>query len=168
MWPAPPSPPPNCKKEVDMKTCRKCSAGFEPTERQLQKGDYLCKSCNSVYMKSYRKARQAQGNPVRGGKVSAETRAKWNAEYYAQPAVKARRAELMRGYAAQHAERHAARRKVRTAIESGRMSRQPCEVCGQGNAHAHHDDYMRPLDVRWLCHPHHVDHHRNAAAKGEA
>ena len=151
-----------------MKKCRKCSISFEPTERQLQKGDYLCKSCNSNYMKAYREARQAQGNPARGGKNYAETRAKWSAKYYAQPEIKARRAELMRKYAVQHAERHAARRKVRTAIESGRMSRQPCEVCQQGNAHAHHDDYSRPLEVRWLCHSHHIEHHKNTAAKGEA
>lgn len=55
--------------------------------------------------------------------------------------------------------RHAAREKVHQAILSGALVRQPCEVCGVEPAHAHHDDYGKPLDVRWLCVPHHAQHH---------
>jgi hypothetical protein len=28
-------------------------------------------------------------------------------------------------------------------------------TCGEPRVDAHHDDYARPLDVRWLCRPHH-------------
>jgi len=38
------------------------------------------------------------------------------------------------------------------------------EVCGAENAQAHHDDYSRPLDVRWLCDTHHRQHHGELAA----
>lgn len=54
----------------------------------------------------------------------------------------------------------AARRAVQVEIRSGRLVRQPCEKCGADKAHAHHDDYSRPLDVRWLCRTHHDEHHR--------
>lgn len=44
-------------------------------------------------------------------------------------------------------------------IMKGTVVRQPCEVCGQGKAHAHHDDYSKPLEVRWLCAMHHAEAH---------
>ena|ERR1035437_2491923 len=44
---------------------------------------------------------------------------------------------------------------VYEALRDGRLVRQPCETCGRTPAQAHHDDYSRPLDVRWLCGSHH-------------
>ena len=40
------------------------------------------------------------------------------------------------------------------------MKRLPCEVCGERKTHAHHDDYSKPLEVKWLCKKHHDEHHR--------
>lgn len=51
--------------------------------------------------------------------------------------------------------------KIMKAISSGRILRQPCEVCGAEPAEAHHDDYNKPLDVRWLCRACHSKWHRN-------
>lgn len=45
------------------------------------------------------------------------------------------------------------------AIRDGRLTKMPCEVCGCEKVHAHHDDYARPLDVRWLCALHHTQWH---------
>jgi hypothetical protein len=53
-----------------------------------------------------------------------------------------------------------ARVQTRLLIRRGKMVRQPCEVCGATPAEAHHDDYGKPRDVRWLCPPHHREHHR--------
>lgn len=47
---------------------------------------------------------------------------------------------------------------VQHAIRSGRLQKQPCWVCGR-DAVAHHPDYDRPLDVVWLCQPHHKQAH---------
>ena len=52
-----------------------------------------------------------------------------------------------------------AKNSVNNAIRDGRLSRQPCEICSNPKAQAHHDDYSKPLDVRWLCIPHHNEHH---------
>jgi len=50
------------------------------------------------------------------------------------------------------------------AIRSGKLLRQGCEICG-AVAHKHHDDYTKPLEVRWLCPAHHAEHHRNERKK---
>jgi hypothetical protein len=42
------------------------------------------------------------------------------------------------------------------------MERGACEVCGVANAQAHHDDYTKPLDVRWFCQAHHGEAHRTS------
>lgn len=59
----------------------------------------------------------------------------------------------------EHPERSRARAMVSRAISRGLLARGLCEVCG-AKAEAHHDDYARPLDVRWLCSTHHKSLHR--------
>jgi ribosomal protein S27AE len=53
-----------------------------------------------------------------------------------------------------------ARRKLQAEVRAGRIVRQPCEACGKPAAHAHHDDYSKPLEVRWLCPLCHAAAHR--------
>lgn len=49
---------------------------------------------------------------------------------------------------------------VKNAIRSGELVKEPCEQCGSlENIEAHHDDYARPLDVKWLCVEHHNEYH---------
>lgn len=57
-------------------------------------------------------------------------------------------------------EKYSAHIKTGNAIRDGKLMRQPCEVCGKAKAQAHHDDYSKPLEVRWLCVKHHNEHHR--------
>jgi hypothetical protein len=77
---------------------------------------------------------------------------------------KARKAEQMRGYRGdpELRLRHIARWLVNRRIKSGKLIKQPCEVCSNPEAHGHHDDYSKPLDVRWLCRTHHDEHHTKA------
>ena len=42
-----------------------------------------------------------------------------------------------------------------TELKAGRLIKQPCEVCGDTNVEAHHKDYTKPLEINWLCIPHH-------------
>lgn len=50
--------------------------------------------------------------------------------------------------------------KVKKAIESGELTREPCCICGDPKTEGHHDDYSKPLNVRWLCKKHHDEVHR--------
>jgi hypothetical protein len=50
---------------------------------------------------------------------------------------------------------------MKDALQAGIIDREPCLECG-GRAEAHHNDYLKPLDVIWLCRAHHMELHRLA------
>jgi uncharacterized protein YdaU (DUF1376 family) len=58
--------------------------------------------------------------------------------------------------------RDRARQATSRAMKAGQLQRQPCEECGDPNSQAHHDDYGKPLEVRWLCPQHHDKFHRRS------
>lgn len=48
------------------------------------------------------------------------------------------------------------------AVRDGKILKQPCEICNtEQGVESHHDDYDKPLEVRWLCDKHHKEYHRN-------
>lgn len=50
--------------------------------------------------------------------------------------------------------------KAKDALNKGILIEQPCEICGtKENIIKHHEDYNKPLEVRWLCKRHHFDIH---------
>jgi ribosomal protein S27AE len=58
-----------------------------------------------------------------------------------------------------HPEKYIARMEVLKARRKGLINKEPCEVCGNKEVHAHHDDYSKPLKIRWLCKKHHLEIH---------
>jgi hypothetical protein len=58
-----------------------------------------------------------------------------------------------------HPEKVAAGYVYREALKTGKLKRQPCEVCGETKVDGHHEDYSKPLEVRWLCRKHHNEIH---------
>lgn len=65
-----------------------------------------------------------------------------------------------------------AHQALRSAEKKGLIERGPCEECGAVHGvdgaviHGHHDDYDKPMAVRWLCILHHRQLH--AAERAEA
>ena len=49
--------------------------------------------------------------------------------------------------------------KVWQALQSGKLQKLPCQICGDLNVHAHHHNYESPLDVQSLCPAHHRQIH---------
>ncbi len=123
------------------KRCCGCSE-LKPVDSFYQvKGRYrsLCKLCFSEAVTARRNA-----VPIEVKRESYRTKtAKWRRE---NPV----KAQIL-------ADAHNA---VNSAIRSGSLTRRPCDICGSAASDAHHDDYSKPLDVRWLCHLHHMRHHR--------
>jgi len=58
-----------------------------------------------------------------------------------------------------HPERVNARQRVYFALKNNRITKGVCEICGNEKVEAHHDDYSKPLEVRWLCRKHHIEFH---------
>lgn len=147
--------------------CRACGKSDTVSYHQacVQKS-IRCNACVSAYRKAQRQKRNAEGRPIPRSKERA---AQYEQERRADPTVRARRAADMARYAKDPAlrVRHKARWQVRRAIASGKLVRQPCEVCGTQPAHGHHDDYSKPLDVRWLCPVHHREHHARCQGGGK-
>ncbi|HMH11463.1 MAG TPA: hypothetical protein VK553_12170 [Candidatus Nitrosopolaris rasttigaisensis] len=53
------------------------------------------------------------------------------------------------------------RRKTNMRILRGKLKKLPCQVCGTSEkVEAHHHDYNKTYDVRWLCFTHHREHHK--------
>lgn len=125
--------------------CNKCGRLFERTEAKRKQGKRTCPECERAYFAQRRMDRRAKGLPVSGSRSSAEYKRAYDAEYRSRDGAKIK---------------IAARSKVLTAIRSGNLVKQPCQVCGEMEVEAHHEDYSKPLDVWWLCKPHHAARHR--------
>ena len=102
-----------------------------------------CKECESAawrerYRNGYRERHLAKkwmgGDPKRIKAYNIRKRKKWAKKIAAQTAL-------------------------RNAVKSGRIIKKSCEVCGEPKSHGHHDDYSKPLEVRWLCDAHHKEVH---------
>lgn len=52
-----------------------------------------------------------------------------------------------------------AHQKVKLGIKRGLLTKKPCEVCGDPKSVGHHEDYLKPLEVKWLCSRHHMRLH---------
>lgn len=66
----------------------------------------------------------------------------------------------MKRYREKNKEKCRARSLFKDAVKSGSLKRGLCEICGDSKVDGHHGDYEKPLEVRWLCKKHHVEHHR--------
>lgn len=77
---------------------------------------------------------------------------------------KVREYDRTRGHRSSAIEKERARGALQRAITAGLIVRGVCEFSGggscSGRVEGHHDDYSKPLEVRWLCRLHHGVVHR--------
>ncbi len=84
---------------------------------------------------------------------------RYETERFQRPERKAKLMEYQKTMRMKNPEKYAARYAVQNAIRAGRLTREPCEVCGDTKSQAHHEDYDKPLEVNWLCFQHHRERH---------
>lgn len=148
-----------------MKTCKKCErvlpeSNFHKNARRLDGLECRCKACMMAYkMAHYRTPRAQATRAVYALKTSKE-RNLWAKGWRQRNHEKIM--EIQRRYRERNRVKYLARTALRNAVRDGKVQPKNCEVCGK-KAEAHHPDYSRPLEVRWLCKGHHEDVHRLSA-----
>ena len=135
-----------------MKQCSKCNESKPRDEFYAGRGK--CKLCCSQQMAEIR-ARDPDAWRAR------------NLIYqhnYEQRDPK-RKASRRENWRARNPQKRKAHNAVAWALHTGTLVREPCEVCGSERSQAHHEDYSKPLTVRWLCSLHHVAAHSGEAGR---
>jgi len=143
---------------VDSKTCFKCGVTKDMDEfyrHSAMKDGHLnkCKECTKL-------------------DVQANYRDNWDhyVAYERYRELLPIRREQQAAAAAKARQRHPSKYKARTAVgnavRDGRLLKGPCEKCGTTQlVQAHHHDYSKPLDIRWLCRPCHMNDHGKWSAE---
>lgn len=131
------------------KTCFKCNKTL-PLEafykHKAMSDGHLnkCKECTKKDVDAHRQLNLE--------KIRAYDRSRGNRQGY----------EYTKSYRAANDEKYSAHSKVAYALKVGKLSKQPCFICGSENTEAHHPDYSSPLGVVWLFPAHHKQAHAMA------
>jgi hypothetical protein len=153
-----------------MKTCFKCSRSLPIDEfyQHPQMADGHLNKCKACTKADSRKRYYDKHDEVMAYEYKRledpERREKQREYSRKKSGTPSRRATSARWDAANMHKKHA-HGTVARALRSGTLVRQPCEVCGDPKSQAHHDDYRKPLEVRWLCPTHHGQVHRTSARR---
>ena len=112
-------------------------------------------SSNEEYNKWYRNYREKMGEKYRSYQRKYNQKRRKEIGY-----------EIEMRSMARYPMKQWARRILANAVRQGMIIRQPCVVCGKPKGQAHHDDYNKPLDVRWFCPLHHRQNHPHPSDEG--
>lgn len=134
---------PKCEKEKDVKE-------FNKSKAEKDGLNCWCRECHAEYCKPYKKSKKYK---------------EYQKQYRQTESCKEAMKRGRKKYVERNPEKIKAKNAINNAIAYGKMDRGACEICGESNADGHHPDYSKPLDVKWLCHQHHMDHHNNEKEK---
>ena len=145
------------------KTCFKCKQE-KPIEefyvhKQMSDGHLnKCKECTKLDVKSHR------NNPIYRDKILASDRLRGRLSHRREKAAEYsrenRNSESRIKWIKSNLEKRRIYLKVKRAVDSGKIIKTPCVICGNKKSEGHHEDYSKPLEVIWLCRLHHAELHR--------
>jgi len=154
-------------QHLDAVACKVCAA-IKPCDEFYPK-DRTCKECRKSKVRLSRAANADHYQEYDRTRYKNDPRVKDRIRNYSRTeAGKAAGRRAKDAWLAANPIKRAAQVKAGNAIRDGQLTKPDwCETClaGQRRLHGHHDDYAKPLIVRWLCSP---CHHKWHAAHGEA
>ena len=118
-----------------IKHCEHCGLGFKSAKRSRR---FCSKSCSNLG--------QPRGNSIK----------RLDGTFYDRNSERIKSA-LRERYRDDPEFR--ARVLARVAARKAYPEPSPCESCGAERADRHHNDYSKPLDIRWLCRKCHIAEH---------
>lgn len=127
-----------------MKTCTKC----KKQKKEFWANQNWCKECFSEYHKKAYKKNKAK-------------HLEKQKQYRKTKTYKIKHRKDSRLNYKRNKEKVICRAKLNYAISTGKIEKKPCQVCGVLKTEAHHDDYAKPLEVKWFCTKHHREYEAN-------
>lgn len=134
---------------METKLCKKCLVekpltDFHPHPRMLDGHLNKCKACACADVReNYAKRRSYYQN---------YDRLRYDRD--GQRSISARTPEAAKAWSRRNPEKRKAQGILARALQRGLVIRGlACDACGASDVEieAHHDDYSKPLDVKWIC-----------------
>ena len=157
-----------------MKTCSGCNVEKRFSDfyknAQLSDGHFSkCKECTKRDARNNRaaKAEYYRDYDKRRFKEDPRVLAR-RKRYAASPEGKVAGSRAKKSWCDRNTIKRAAHILTGNAVRDGRILKlDNCSECGaSGRIHGHHDDYSKPLDVRWLCAKCHSQWHKHNIPTG--
>ena len=147
-----------------MRVCSDCNESKPPMDFYQTGSGYItrrCKPCTCARVRANRLVHLDQYTTYERQRATLPHRVEARDAYGRTDAGRQNGNRAKRDYERRNPIKRKAKEAVNNAVRDRRLSRNPCEVCGESKAQAHHDDYSKPLDVRWLCATHHTEWHQH-------
>lgn len=143
-----------CKESLDLEL-------FERKKGKPFDKGYRCKKCANGLSKKYREEHKEYFKKYL--QEYGKTYVKKHHRKYKRVVTEARR-EYIKLYWKTH-KKELTTQKIRARVlfnhhvQTGKIKKGSCFVCGNAIAEAHHPDYSKPFNVLWLCREHHAKLH---------
>lgn len=150
-----------------MKVCKSC--GVEKPidsfyKNKLMPSGYLnqCIECVKEREKRRRAVKADHLRAYEKARANDPKRVQARKEYAQTEQGKIARQRASKAYQERYPMKYAAKVITRNAIRDGKLIRaESCSECGsKEKVEGHHDDYSKPLEVRWLCEKCHKAWHK--------
>jgi hypothetical protein len=135
-----------------MKTCKSCE--IEKQESDFYTNNNKCKPCITARVRANRRDNLEYYTNYDKHRAMQPHRVAARHQYQQTDAGKAAVLRAKDKWLEINPTKRATHNLVNNAVKSGKLIKpENCEQCAcfSQRLHGHHDDYSKPLDVRWLC-----------------